>query len=52
MMPTDFMDVTLSSWLTSTTQTVQGGSGKVSFTFFGYRVRVDQQGKIVNSVFG
>ena len=51
MMPTDFMDVTLSSWLTTTSQTGTA-SGKIGLMFFGYRVRVDQQGQILSSMFG
>lgn len=52
MMPTDFMDVTLSSWLTAPLTQTGTGSGKMGFMFFGYRVRVDQQGQVLNAMFG
>jgi len=50
IMPNAFIDVTLSSWLTSSMATT--GSGKFQFSFFGFRVRVEDADKVLGTIFG
>jgi hypothetical protein len=50
MMPNAFIDLTLSSW--SPTPQVTAGSGKFQFSFFGFRVRVEDADKVLSTIFG
>jgi hypothetical protein len=50
MMPNAFIDVTMSSWLQGSQ--VTAGSGKFQFSFFGYRVRVEDADKVLSTIFG
>lgn len=49
LMPNAFFDVTMNTWQTSP-QTLTGSS-KHSFTFFGYRVRIQDAQAVMNSIF-
>lgn len=49
IMPNAFFDVTMTSWQTVAQATV--GSGKHHFTFFGYRVRIEDAQAVMNSIF-
>lgn len=50
IMPNAFIDITLSSWLSGSQATV--GDGKFQFSFFGYRVRVEDADKVLSTIFG
>ena len=50
IMPNAFIDVTVSSWLTGSQATV--GSGKMQFSFYGYRIRVEDADKVMSTIFG
>ena len=50
VMPNAFIDVTLTTWATAAVATV--GSGRHLLTFFGYRIRTEDAGKVLSSVFG
>lgn len=50
IMPNAFIDVIMTSWITGSQPTV--GNGKFQFSFFGYRVRVEDADKVLSTVFG
>lgn len=50
IMPNAFIDVTLTSWLAANQATL--GSGKMSFTFKGYRTRTSDIGTVLSTIFG
>jgi hypothetical protein len=50
VMPNAFIDLTMSSWVPVSQATT--GSGKFQFSFFGYRVRVEDADKVMSSIFG
>lgn len=49
-MPNAFIDVTMSSWLTTSMATT--GNGKIEMIIFGYRIRVGDENKVLSTVFG
>lgn len=51
LMPNAFIDVVASSWLTAAAAAAVG-TGKFTLTFFGYRIRTEDAGKVLSSVFG
>lgn len=50
MMPNAFIDITATSWLTTSMATT--GSGKFDIVIFGYRIRVGDENKVLSTVFG
>jgi hypothetical protein len=50
IMPSAFIDVICSSWLTASQ--VSTGTGKFQISFFGYRIRTEDAGKVLSTVFG
>lgn len=52
VMPNAFIDVTMSSWLTSGISQATVGKGKFQLSFFGYRVRVEDADKVLSTIFG
>lgn len=50
IMPNAFIDVIASSWVPSPQATV--GTGKFQLSFFGYRIRTEDAGAVLSSVFG
>jgi hypothetical protein len=50
LMPNAFFDSVMTTWQTTAQATV--GSGKHQFTFFGYRVRIQDAQAVMDSVFG
>jgi hypothetical protein len=50
LMPNAFFDAVMTTWQTTSQATV--GSGKHQFTFFGYRVRIQDAQAVMDSVFG
>lgn len=51
LMPNAFIDIVASSWLAAPAA-ASVGSGKFSLVFFGYRIRTEDAGKVLSSVFG
>lgn len=51
LFPNAFLDVTITSWLTTGSQT-STSDGKFNITFFGYRIRTEDLGTVLSSVFG
>lgn len=51
LMPNAFIDVTMASWLTGALSQATVGSGVHQFSFFGYRVRIEDTEKVLSSVF-
>jgi len=49
-MPNAFVDVQLTSWLSAAQATI--GSGRMVFTFSGYRTRTEDIGTVLSTVFG
>lgn len=52
VMPNAFLDITASTWLPAGNTMATTGSGKFQLTFFGYRIRVEDSGKVLSSIFG
>lgn len=50
IMPNAFIDVTMSSFVPA--PQVTAGSGKFEYSFFGYRVRVEDADKVLSTIFG
>lgn len=50
LMPNAFLDITVTSWLTAAQATL--GSGRMNFTFSGYRTRTGNIGQVLSTVFG
>jgi hypothetical protein len=49
LMPAAFFTLTATSWLPAPQATV--GNGKIQFTFFGYRIRTQNPGQVLSTVF-
>lgn len=49
LMPNAFFDVTMSTFATAQTAV---GSGKHQFSFFGYRIRVEDSAAVLSTIFG
>ena len=50
IMPNGFFEVELTSWITGSQATT--GSGKHDFVFEGYRIRIEDQDKVLSTIFG
>ena len=50
IMPNAFIDVTMTSWLSTSMATT--GDGRIDLTFHGYRIRVEDQQKVLSTIFG
>jgi hypothetical protein len=50
VMPNGFFEVEVTSWLTANQVTV--GNGKHQFIFEGYRIRIEDQDKVLSTIFG
>jgi hypothetical protein len=50
IMPNGFFEVEVTSWLTANQVTV--GNGKHEFIFEGYRIRIEDQDKVLSTIFG
>lgn len=50
LLPNAFLDIDLSCWLPTAQATV--GSGRMTFTFSGYRTRTDDIGCVLSTIFG
>lgn len=51
IMPNAFIEVEVRSWLTAA-QTASVGSGKFDLVFEGYRIRIEDQDKVLSTIFG
>ena len=51
LLPNAFVDVIATSWLTTSTMTTVG-TGKFDLVFHGYRIRVEDQDKVLSTIFG
>lgn len=50
-LPNAYVDVIMTSWLTTSTM-ASVGTGKIDLVFSGYRIRVEDQEKVLSTVFG
>lgn len=50
LMPNAFIDVTMTSWITASMAST--GNGRVDLVFHGYRIRVEDQEKVLSTIFG
>jgi len=51
IMPNAFIEVEIRSWLTAD-QAASTGTGKFDFVFEGYRIRIEDQDKVLSTIFG
>lgn len=50
IMPNAFIDITMTSWLQAPQASV--GSGKFQYSFFGYRIRIEDADQVLSTIFG
>lgn len=50
LLPNAFVDITMTSWITASMATT--GTGRIDLVFHGYRIRVEDQEKVLSTIFG